>query len=63
MFSDIFYTYANEATHRSNTVFTDDEIAKLLDKKHNLGDFMLYDHFNQTFWRKVEQEPEFFDEV
>lgn len=63
LITDIFYTYANEATRRSGTVFTEDEKATLLDKHHNLGDMMLYEHFNKTFWEKIELQPEFFDEV
>ncbi|KAF6036098.1 GAL3ST1 [Bugula neritina] len=61
--TDIFYSYANEATKKSGTVLSPDDINKLLNIKHNLGDWMLYQHFNKSFWEKVSTQPEFFDEV
>ena len=60
---DIFYTYANEAKVKSGTVLSPDEVEKLLDSDHNLGDWLLYQHFNKSFWERVENETEFHDEV
>ena len=62
-FTDIFYTYANEATRKSGTVFTVEETKKLIDYEHNLGDWMLYQHFNKTFWKKVDSQEMFNEEV
>ncbi|XP_067939520.1 galactose-3-O-sulfotransferase 3-like [Watersipora subatra] len=61
--ADIFYTYANEAVKKSGTVLTSDEKRKLLDKDHNLGDWLLYQHFNKSFWEKISKQEEFHEEV
>ena len=63
MHTDIFYEYANEEKHESGVVLTEKEKKTLIDSKHNLGDWLLYQHFNQSFWQKVNSESEFFEEV
>ena len=61
--ADIFYTKANEAVNKSRTVFTSDEEGRLYNAEHNLGDWLLYQHFNRTFWNKIDKQPDFHEEV
>jgi len=61
--SDIFYAYANEATRKSGVVFSAEEQAKLIDRDHNYGDYLLYQHFNKTFWEKMRKHPDLDEEV
>ena len=63
MHTDIFYDHANKSKHKSGVVLTEKETTTLIDSKHNLGDWLLYQHFNKSFWQKVNSEPEFFEEV
>lgn len=60
---DILYHTSNVGNYSNKFNRPDPEnLAKV--KKWNRLDFMLYDHFNQSFWRKVrDQGDDFFPEV
>ena len=58
-FEDILYIKANERIDKERAVNLS-ENAKENIKKWNKADVILYQHFNQTFWRKIQLEGEDF---
>ncbi|XP_078343837.1 galactosylceramide sulfotransferase-like isoform X4 [Oculina patagonica] len=60
-FEDVLYMKSNERLDKEKAAgFSDDVIENI--KRWNKADMLLFDHFNQTFWRKIEMEGESFKE-
>lgn len=60
---DILYHTSNVGTYSNKFTLPDPKDYEIV-RKWNSIDFMLYDHFNQTFWKKVKtQGDDFFPEV
>ena len=58
-FDDILYIKANKRIDKERAVkLSEDTIENI--KRWNKADVLLYQHFNQTFWRKIELEGEDF---
>ena len=60
---DVFFGFVNEAYKRSGVKLFEAEKRKLLSASHNRADWLLYQHFNKTLWKKIAQEPDFYEEV
>jgi len=57
---DIIYKHVNFGTY----YFMLSDMDKIRHKQWSPIDYMIYDYFNQTFWKKIDAEgPNFFDEV
>lgn len=62
-FKDIFYFKLNERQDKQKRKFISQEVREDI-KSWNKADFMLYKHFNRTFWRKIKaQGPSFQKEL
>lgn len=62
-FKDILYHSSNVRNHKIQEIIPTDEELKLYYDFSKI-DFILYEHFNKSFWRKVQKQgPDFFDEV
>ena len=44
-------------------VLNESQKEKFLDLQHNRADWLLYQHFNKTLWRKIAAEKDFYEEV
>ena len=58
-FDDILYHKANKRIDEERAVDLSED-AKENIKRWNKADVFLYQHFNQTFWRKIQLEGEDF---
>lgn len=58
-FDDILYIKANERIDKERAVHLSEDIRENI-KRWNKADVFLYQHFNQTFWRKIQMEGEDF---
>lgn len=57
---DIIYKHVNFGSYN----FMLSDMDKIRHKQWSPIDYMMYDYFNQTFWKKIDSEgPNFFDEV
>jgi len=53
-------SFAQEKTNSETLFVTEETIQRLLSADYNLGERMLYDHFNKTWWVKQEvRNPDF----
>lgn len=60
---DILYHSSNVRNRKIQEIIPTDEELKLYYNFSKI-DFILYEHFNKSFWRKVQKQgPDFFDEV
>lgn len=60
-FEDVLYMKSNERLDKEKAAgFSDDVIENI--KRWNKADMLLFDHFNQTLWRKIKMEGERFQE-
>ena len=39
------------------------DLYELAEQDWNFSDASIYEHFNKTFWRKIERYPQFFDDL
>lgn len=61
-FSDILHIKTNERIDKEKAVFSDNIKENI--KRWNKADMLLYDHFNKTFWHKIEMEgKEFYEDL
>lgn len=58
-FDDILYIKANERIDKERAVDLSEHVREDI-KRWNKADVFLYQHFNQTFWRKIQNEGEDF---
>jgi len=58
-FDDILYIKANERIDKERAVHLSEDIRENI-KRWNKADVFLYQHLNQTFWRKIQMEGEDF---
>ena len=62
-FDDILHIKTNERTDKEKAVDLNDDVKENI-KRWNKADMLLYQHFNQTFWRKIAMEGEsFYDDL
>lgn len=62
-FDDILHIKANERIDKERAVALSEGVRENI-KRWNKADVFLYQHFNQTFWRKIEMEGEdFYNDV
>ena len=60
----MFFIRLNTSKYKHQpSPLTDEQRHKLFGPKRNRGDWLLYQHFNKTFWKKVSKEKLFYKEV
>lgn len=62
-FDDIIHIKSNERIDKEKATGLSDDVKENI-KRWNKADMLLYHHFNQTFWRKIQMEGEdFYDDL
>ena len=61
--TDLLYLLQNVKHYKDKDKKVDPDLLRNFER-HNEPDFILYNHFNETLWRRIEQEPsDFWDEL